>query len=326
MLFLTISIAIGINLFTMLSLANSSGAFAIKCPEYKARTNFIRLMAMSAKHFHMTWHIAGSFIRHLIAGKTDIKDSSMLVLLTPSKPQRSYNSTCGGVQKMIENVTSMVNELEIMGMRLSTYNPAPFVSKGLNGLAPSHVSVSFEAEMFIAGSGNITFPVTIKAFDNEMAILDKSLHSFSTDTIVLSATSLHVIKKDDMLDTMNQNAGISLLERMVKIQQEKSIVQVKSFTKIDGFASAATNAILLNSIKEMKAEGFNIIGDTIETSQTCKEGLCPICLEMTATFVQLECSHSFCLSCLAEHMMSCVTGAECPMCRARVSPCTKVSM
>lgn len=302
----------------------SNSAFALKCPQYKARTNFIRLMAMSANHFHMTWHVAGSFIRHLISGTKDIEDSSMLIFLTPKQNIRQSNNAFAGLEKMMKNVTSMMNELEIMGMDVSRSAP-PFVTKGPAGLEPSHVSVEFQAQMFIADTGNITFSVSIKAFDKETSLFDDTLYPFSTDTIVLGPTSLHVVKRNHVLDKMNEYSGIALLERMVKIQQEKSIVQVNKFANNYTYTATATNATLMQSIKQIKKEGFNVIGETIEMNNTCNEGMCPICLESNETFVSLECTHAFCLGCLASHLMSSVNGAECPMCRARIVPLLKAT-
>jgi hypothetical protein len=302
-----------------------ASTFAPKCPEYKARTKFIRLMAMSANHFHMTWHVAGSFIRHLISGNTDIAGSSMMIFLTPCQPLKRGNNAFAGLDKMMQNVTSMVNELEIMGMKFEASTP-PFVSKGPTGMEPNHIGVSLSAEMFIADAGKISFPVTMKAFDNETHLLDDNLYPFSTDTIVLGPWSLHVIKKSDTLDKMNQFGGIALLERMVKIQKEKSVVQLTGFLSTDRWVGLTTNANLMRNIKQIKSEGFNIVGNTIETLSTCSEGLCPICFETNAIFVPLECTHCFCLTCLADHLMTSVTGAECPMCRQRIAPCTKVAI
>lgn len=292
-------------------------AYAPKCPQYKARINFIRLMAMSSNHLNMAWHVAGSFIRHLITGSTNIEDSSMLIFLTPKQSVRQNNNAFAGLEKMTSNVMSMLNELEIMGMDVSR-NAPPIMSKGLTGLEPNHVSVEFEAQ-----TGNITFPVSIKAFDKETSLTDDSLYPFSTDTIVLGPTSLHVIKRNNILDKMNQFSGIALLERIVKLQHDKSIVQVNKFASNHTWIATATNATLMQNIKQIKSEGFNVIGDTIEMSSTCEEGLCPICLESNETFVSLECTHAFCLGCLANHLMMSVNGAECPMCRSRIVPCLK---
>lgn len=315
------------------SLSQSSAStyaptYAPKCPEYKARTNFIRLMAMSAKHYKMNWYIAGSFIRHIIAGNTNIKNTSMTLFLTPINDYSRHNNTVlTGLQRVIGNVTSMMNELEIMGMKLSN-NSTPMISKGPSGLEPSHISVVFEAEMFVADAGMVKFPVIIKAFDKEGSLLDESLHPFSTDTIVLGASSLHVIKRSKALDGVNQYAGISLLERMIKVQTEKSIVQLNGFSMAassSNWTALTTNASLLHSLKQIKAEGLNIVGNTIEINTTCEEGLCPICLECNELFVPLECTHSFCLSCLAEHLLKSVSGAECPMCRSQIIPCLKTA-
>lgn len=309
----------------MFSTTTSNMSLAPKCPEYKARTNFIRLMAMSAKHFNMTWQVAGSFIRHLISGNTNIKGTSMIIFLTPQQSMvYGNNNAFAGLKKMRENVVSMVNELEIMGMKVSQ-EASPCMSKGLNGLEPSHVSASLEAEMFIADAGRIMFPVLIKAFDKESSLFDDSLYPFSTDPIVLGSHGIQVNKKNSVLDGMNQYPGISLLERMVKIQQERSVVQLNSFLTNNTMVGLATNSTLMRNIKQIKEEGFNIIGDTIETNSTCREGLCPICLEVNETFVPLECTHSFCLSCLASHLMSNVNGAECPMCRSQIIPCLKTT-
>lgn len=308
----------------MFATTSSSSSFAPKCPQYKARTNFIRHMAMSANHFGMTWYVAGPFIRHLVAGSTDIKGSSMLILFTPKQSARLPGNTIGGLQKMMGNVMAMMNELEIMGMDI-TRNAPPYISKGPTGMEPNHVSVNFEAQMSIADAGNITFPVSIKAFDKEMSLADDNLFPFSTDTIVLTATSLQVIKRSITLDKKNQYTGIALLERMVMMQQEKSIVQVNPFVKNNHYLGLANNSVLMHKIKQMKAEGFKIVGNTIETSSTCREGLCPICLETNETFVPLECSHAFCIGCLANHLMTSVNGAECPMCRSNIVPCLKAT-
>jgi hypothetical protein len=295
--------------------------FAPKNPEYKARLNFIRLMAMSAKHFNMAWHVTGSFIRHVISGNTDIKGTSMTVYLTPVFKQSVNNRT----NALIDKVSSMMNELEIMGMKFDS-NFTPVVSRGMTGLEPTHVYIAFEAQMLIADAGNITFPVVVKAFDKEESLYNDYLHPFSTDTIVLGANSMHIMKKSNILDKMNQYAGISLLERIVKIQDEKSIVQFNGFSTSTTWTGTVTNSTLMHSLKQLKKEGFNVIGNTIETSSTCSEGLCPICLEVNETFVPLQCSHAFCLTCLANHLVSGANGLECPMCRSQIVPCTKVSM
>lgn len=318
--------------------------------QYKARLQLVRQMNITAKHFGMSWHVAGSFIRLLLAGgkSAAIHDSELIFLLSPTRGDMLPD-------RLFRVMNRMKGELEIAGIINTDYNnwmeetytsnsAAPFdanpvMTKGIAGTEPIHVDMRFHANMFIAESGMVTFPVLIKAFVNTAAISHNSMHRLATDNIMLGADNIFTMKVQAAgdFDRFNHTSGIALLDRIICMQQTNTVQQLVPFT-VEGrgaqgalavVASQETDACLLLDAAQLRKEGLSMMCAAPNNSCSvvlmddtqCDEP-CPICFEEGKLFVPLRCSHTFCVECLSKHMLQGVANtvgwSACPLCRAQV--------
>jgi hypothetical protein len=233
------------------------------------------------------------------------------------------------MDRVLSKVTSMISELEVMGVVLTSdplKRPLPTVSKGSVGLEPTHVAVSMTANMLMIGVGAIQFPVHIKAFDGSAALLDTYMNRFTSDSVMLGAHSMHVIRTSHSYDRLNQSNGVALLQRMIDMQLTKSTTQLQEYRSPVCWLNQAHNAGLLIATNQFAQEGLTVLGNSalISGPRTDADGadtMCPICLETRdVSFITLECSHVFCVDCITNHMLLATTGSQCPMCREHIRP------
>jgi hypothetical protein len=213
----------------------------------------------------------------------------------------------------------------------------PVINKGFCGVEPMHVALNFKAKMFIAGAGIMEVPTTIKAFDTGASLMNTYMHRVSTDGILLGSDSIYCLNTPYTTETdkLNHCPGIALLDRIIQLQQDKSVVQLKGMFSTGGFMRADNSlalghdASLILEATQLKQEGLQLVG---KPTPVLIEGdvanclTCPVCLEGNKVFVPLQCSHCFCVDCLTTHMTAPCTesGRTCPMCRALIVPRTSV--
>lgn len=306
--------------------------------EYSARTKFLRLLSISARHFNLNWHIQGAFIRHLIAGDTGdkVKGTPLTIFLTPGIPGiPGISSNRGDIYNVLKNKTqSMVGELEVMGVLKGGgcgqggEEMEPMVAQGPLCVEPVHIIYSFTASMhnYTATSlSHVNFPVVFKAFPSASMIADSRLYPFDSDNILLSAHGLYCMEPTARGNKATPTFGsIDLVDKMVNMQHLKNIPQATGYTTTPWLVGAAKNAALLLRTKELVAEGYTVEGGeahvTIETE--CEGGCCPICYEAEGHFASFECGHMFCVDCITKHMVSgnLYSPPACPMCRAHIVP------
>jgi hypothetical protein len=303
--------------------------------EYSARTKFLRLLAISTRHFNLNWHVQGAFMRHLLSGSDGdkIKDTPLTIFLTPAfSPNRS------DIFVVMKNKTqSIVGELEVMGIIDAGDKTAmePILAQGPLCVEPAHIMYSFTASMFITVDNvmdKVKFPLIIKAFPSTMAMADSRLYPFETDNIMLGANSIHVvnINRDDegvgvgAGAKVNSFGGIDLIEKMVGMQHTKNIPQAARYTATPWLIGAAKNAALLMRSKELVEEGYSIQGgeEHVAIENVCDGGFCPICYEPEGHFTSFQCGHMFCVDCISKHMVSgnMYSAPACPMCRSHIIP------
>lgn len=215
----------------------------------------------------------------------------------------------------------------------------PVITKGFCGVEPMHVALNFKAKMFIAGAGVVEVPTTIKAFDSGVALMNTYMHRVATDSILLGSESIYCLNTPYTTesDKLNHCQGIALLERIIQLQQDRSVVQLKGMCSTGGFMRAdnshalGNDACMILEAAQLKQEGLRLVGKPtpVLIEGPAAEGItCPVCFEEGKVFVPLQCSHCFCVDCLATHMTAPCTesGRTCPMCRALIVPCTSVGV
>ena len=288
--------------------------------EYNARTQFIRLIAMSAKHANLNWFIVDRYVRQMLTSSTNIKDTSLSFFITPYLTEQDEPSSklILTLDKVIITTKSMIKELEVMKAIKTPQNGLQFAYA--MGNEPLHAEFEFEANINISDN-TIKFPVIFKVFPHEKSIYDDRLYPFSTDTIYLGENGLNVFKQSlHSIDTINQFNGISLMERIINLKQDNQILQLHEYDNHSGWFSQAHNANLLKRTEQLTSEGFHLKGDIAKIIYDCTEGMCPICQDVCDKYVSLECTHAFCIKCITNHMILSVYGAKCPMCRSRIMP------
>lgn len=284
--------------------------------EYNARTQFIRLLAMSAKHANLNWFIVDSYVRQMLTNSTKIKDTSLSLFITPYLTGQDEVSSklVLALDKVIITTKSMIKELEVMNVVKTHQNGLQFAYA--MGNEPLHAEFEFEANIDL-----IKIPVIFKVFPHEKSIYDERLYPFSTDTIYFGEDGFNVFQRSlHSIDKLNQFNGISLMERIINLKQNNQISQLQEYDNHSGWFSQAHNANLLKRTEQLTSEGFNLKGDIAKFIYDCTEGMCPICQDECDKYVLLECTHAFCIKCITNHMILSVNGAKCPMCRSRIMP------
>lgn len=82
--------------------------------QYRARLSLVRQIDLITKHYSMSWNVSGSFMRHLLGGRsqTAIDGSDMVFLLTPSLKARGDIT----IDRVMRIMNRMKGELEVMGI------------------------------------------------------------------------------------------------------------------------------------------------------------------------------------------------------------------
>lgn len=320
--------------------------------EYKARLHLVRLFENVSKHYNMTWHVAGTFMLYLLGGKASatINGSSMLFLLTPTL-RTGRNIT---IDTIIRLVSRMKGELEVMGIikspdytdttdtndimttdqtsKFISYNE-PMVSKGSCGVEPMHVVFKFIANMVVTTAEGVMtvvkVPTVIKAFDSGASLLHTYMHRVATDNILLGSDSIFCLATPytAAVDRLNRCTGIALLDRIIQLQQDRSVVQLKGLSSNDGIVrpnDLGNDACVLMDAVQLRSQGIRMVG---KASPLLIDGRaaglsCPVCLDKKPLFARLVCNHLFCVDCIQKHMTAdgCVE-RTCPMCRAVIKLC-----
>lgn len=283
--------------------------------EYKGRINFLRLLAISARHYRLSWHVQGTFMRHLLSASSMIHDTDVTCFLTPCVSGHITPYT-----NMKQKIQSMIGEFEVMGVIEDSYKE-PMIVNCTPFSEPPHVLFQFTAKVLVSTPEvyYVKFPVVLKAFCTDLAITDSRLYPFATDNIVLGANSLHLINVSDRVSgaRMNKFDGIELIEKLVSLNQEKNIRQTTEYSSDNNVIDLFKNATLLLKSKQLVKEGFSI-RDGCDLLMFGDNESCPICFEKNGYSVSLECSHRFCVDCLHKHMIR--NGDACPLCRAHIHP------
>jgi hypothetical protein len=256
---------------------------------WESRIQLVRLVAISAKNHGFIWHMSGQFLRCLLAGSSDVDASEVCFMLAAKRATPTPT-----IDKVFDNISHILNGLQIMGVFINTSETNPSVvslSSGTYEGEPLHVNV----KCHITLKGTV-IPMSIKAFDSIIHIFSPSLYPYSCDSIVISETSMYVLTRDENIDRFNQYTGISLLERMCSLRQQTT-TQTIPFSSGD-FDKRDRNLLL--RLCELNRDNIRVIGNTVDIPEIAEDTYCPVCFDSNVPSIALQCSHSFCLNCLTK--------------------------
>jgi hypothetical protein len=259
----------------------------------------------------MTWYVGGYFMRCLLKGVMDtISATSPLTVMLVS----TRNST---VDKLLTTLRGVLSELEVMGVVNQTTDNDIILTRGRCGVSAMHAITSFKATIYIASGGMFSIPVELKAYQNMYDISNDKSMVLTSDPIVLGEDGIKLLASNAAFDRHNMvlGFGLGLLERMIDMKDNVIMKHSKYSNEIlDDWVKRAKDVESMLREHEVISEGFKVEGDTLKVCDNTTD-ICAICLEGGKTFVELRCSHRYCLSCLGNHMIESVSGNNCPLCR-----------
>jgi hypothetical protein len=220
-------------------------------------------------------------------------------------------------ERLMACIKNVVSELEVMGVievPSEGKTGSIVLTKGEYGISQLHVSAKMQINMFLATSGMHAFDVELKGYESESAMITDRSMIFNTDAVVLSETGLRIVSPHSVYDRRNLQTGLGLLERMIELQTDK-LVKLREYSdnNLDNWFVRAGVVSEMSVELDMVEQGYNIIGDTLETSV----GDCVLCQDNDKTLVNLVCGHGFCCECLGNHFCLSSSGSatKCPLCR-----------
>ena len=285
--------------------------------EFEARLRFIRLLAIVATRFQLTWAIVGVFVRSMLRSGNNVNGKPLTVFLTPNYFTHKNVKRTVALDHVVSSAKRMINDLVVIGVIKQSEQPTGKVNFMRSTIGPLHSLAEFDVEM--KEDDTLTkFSVIFKVFPTAHSTLDAELYPFSIDTLSFGEFGLSVINdRIQLYDKLNQVGGIALLARMQEICQN-SITQLHSFKKWTGSKANIYNSALLMRSQELYDEGFSMKGDIAEISTETNEDFCAICFEECSSYIKIVCSHSFCCACLVKHLTFTESEPKCPLCRASI--------
>jgi hypothetical protein len=242
----------------------------------KARIQFIRILDRVAEARKVTWKIVGDYAKQVALGGNPGLVSQLEIVLTPNKQY-----TQGGGE--------LIRDLYIMG----------FVTQWNQELEYSNTKVEIFGHNF------------------ECVFYEhKHSYVFASDQISLSTGGISVVQMD-AFDFLNMNKGISLIERLSGLRSRIETQIIPLHNMPENVTIRGKNALIIRRVNNALRNSYTIKGDsTLAIDKITDMSTCPVCFENDRFTTTLECSHTFCLECLASHMeRSGDCHGKCPMCR-----------
>ena len=206
--------------------------------ELAARIHFIRVLNVFCEHNHLKWMIAGTFLRRLY-GLTPMRGCRMDISLTP-------NSTSSFPFYM--RVQRALHEMMLIGYITKETVVSPMV---------------FECKVMMNVDGAVvSFLVIIDATVSHRLLF---VPQFSSDHLALTPDGL-IVRECHMgslvrneTDRMNQNIGISVLDRIIGLRSGVTHM-CATYTTDNNYASRLDNSRLMLRELEIRQEGLLVRG------------------------------------------------------------------
>lgn len=242
----------------------------------KAKMQFIRVIDRLAEIRRVSWKVVGNFVKDVIS--QDALESSQLEFMIFNK---------GTVTGTID----MVDDLLIMNF--ITYQ------------STNDLKVETKAQISVDGS-LVEFDCIFYANYYPCVV--------ASDQIILSSSGLSLMYFGGLQDSHNMNRGIALLQRLSDLKEKRDALIMMYNNIPHDHQIRAKNAMIMRRQSLAEHKGYTITGNVLLIDD--KENMCPICYEKQCDNATLECTHKFCVECLATHMErvgDCYS--KCPLCR-----------
>lgn len=247
--------------------------------QMQAKMQFIRVMDRLAEMRKVSWKVVGDFVKDVISSDvgTTMRSSRLEFII--------YNK---GINL---GTIEIVNDLYIMNF--ITYSSA------------NDGKVETTAQVLVDGN--------LVEFDCNFYEQSYSC-VFASDQIILTTSGLSLLYYGGLQDSHNMNKGIALFQRLSDLQAKRDFL-ITMYENIPNDNNVRMkNAMIMRRQSLAVHKGFTITGNVLLIDD--KENTCPICYEKQCDNATLECTHKFCVECLATHMER--VGdchSKCPLCR-----------
>jgi ferredoxin-like protein FixX len=270
--------------------------------EYDARVHFLRIFDTFCTQRGLVWTLHGDFLRHFFSG-IDTSNTPMSFSLTSS----NYRMVAMSPSTITEKINDVIKTMEMIGL----------VKKKTHII---NTSMICDINIITTDGTSTTFSVLLH--QDEFAKSDKT---FSCDSIGLTSVGL-IVTRDPVIDYFNNSSGVALMQRLFDLRMKQTRPIKTYLNDPDDRKTRLDNSIIMYKESSLIKEGFSFKGDHLhivdsdmrENNDCCKH-ICPICFE-ARPMTRLECTHAFCLDCLAMHMQRRGPNhGKCPLCRRSIS-------
>lgn len=243
----------------------------------EAKMQFIRVVDRLAETRKISWKVVGDFVKNIIL-HTESSESPKLEIMMINK-----GTSMGTID--------IIKDLYIM----------KFVTHWTN----NEFRIETKVEIFV---GNTRVDLECIFYENYYACV------MASDQIVLTPNGLSVSYFGDICDVRNMNRGIALMQRLSDLQIKRDSLIMIYINSPNDLNMRKRNASIMRRQCAAAQKGYTITGNILQIDK--KEKTCPICYETQCSNATLECTHQFCVECLASHMERAGDShSKCPLCR-----------
>jgi hypothetical protein len=249
-----------------------------KAVQRQAKTQLIRVVDRLAEMRKVSWKVVGDFVKDTVSLET--MGTSQLEFLIVST---AVGTGLGNIH--------LINDLYIMKHITQWHNEGfKIITKAL--VFVDEIKVEFECIFY-----EHYYPCV-----------------FASDQLVLTRSGLSLVSYGDLQDSHNMNKGIALLQRLSELQNRKDNLIMLYSNIPDDYQARVRNAGIMRRQSSAEQRGYTFNGNSLLIDK--EENTCPICYEKQCSNATLECTHKFCVECVAKHIERIGDShGKCPLCR-----------